>query len=66
MPARPRAALRVALHRRDTYAWSDPMTTLSNFQNHDTAQSGAWKQATLVLGLLTVVAVIAIMVFAST
>ncbi len=42
------------------------MTTLSNFQNHDTAQDGAWKQATLVLGLLTVVAVIAIMVFAST
>lgn len=42
------------------------MTTLSNFQNHDTAEDGAWEQATLVLGLLTVVAVIAIMVFAST
>lgn len=41
------------------------MTILSNFQNHDTAQEGAWEQATLVLGLLTAVAVIAIMVFAS-
>ena len=42
------------------------MTTLSNFHNDDTRNDGAWKQATLVLGLLTVVAVIAIMVFAST
>ena len=42
------------------------MTTLSNFQNHDTAQDGAWKQATLVLRLLTAVAVIALMAFAST
>jgi hypothetical protein len=42
------------------------MTTLSNFHNDDTNNDGAWKQATLALGLLTVVAVIAIMVFAST
>ncbi len=48
------------------YAWSYPMTTLSNFQNNDTSKDGAWKQATLVLGLLTAVAVIAVMLFAST
>ena len=30
------------------------MTTLSNFHNNDTSNDGAWKQATLVLGLLTV------------
>ena len=42
------------------------MTTPSNFQNHDNVQDGAWKQATVVLGLLTAVAVIAVIVFAST
>ena len=41
------------------------MTSLSNFHNDDTRNDGAWKQATLALGLMTVVAVIAIMVFAS-
>jgi hypothetical protein len=43
-----------------------PMTTLSNFQNHDASSNDAWKQATLVLGLLTAVAVIAVMIFAAT
>ena len=42
------------------------MTTLSNFQNRDASGNDAWKQITLLLGLLTVVAVIAVMVFAST
>ena len=42
------------------------MTSLSNFHNDDTRNDGAWKQATLALGLMTVVTVIAIMVFAST
>jgi hypothetical protein len=42
------------------------MTTLSNFHNNDTSKDGAWEQATMLLGLLTAVAVIAIMVFAST
>jgi len=42
------------------------MTTLSNFQNNDAIKDGAWDQPTLILGLLTVVAVIAVMVFAST
>jgi hypothetical protein len=43
-----------------------PMTTLSNFQNHDTSGQEAWKQTTLALGALTALAVIAIMIFAST
>ena len=42
------------------------MTTLSNFHNDDTSKDGAWSQATLVLGGLTAMAVIALMVFAST
>ena len=42
------------------------MTTLSNSQNHDNAPDRAFKQATLVLGALTAVAVIALMFFAST
>ena len=47
-------------------AWSVPMTTLSNFHNNDTSKDGAFERATLVLGALTVLAVIVIMVFAST
>jgi hypothetical protein len=58
--------LQLALHVRDPHLWSYPMTTLSNFHNDDTSKDGAWAQATLVLGGLTVVAVIAIMFFAST
>jgi len=42
------------------------MTTLSNFQNHDASGQEAWKQTTLALGVLTALAVIALMVFAST
>ena len=42
------------------------MTTLSNFQNPHTSGQEAWKQTTLALGALTVLAVIAIMIFAST
>jgi len=55
-----------SLNFEDPHGWSYPMTTLSNFHNDDTSNDGAWKQATLVLGLLTVVAVIAVMFFAST
>jgi hypothetical protein len=66
MSARPCAALRQAVHQRGPHAWSYPMTTLSNFHNDDTSQDGAWEKATLVLGALTIVAVIVVMVFAST
>jgi hypothetical protein len=66
VPVRCPDAWRLSLHFEDSHAWSTPMTTLSNFHNDDMRNDGAWKQATLALGLLTVVAVIAIMVFAST
>jgi hypothetical protein len=42
------------------------MNTLSKFQNNDANKDGAWKQAMLLLGLLTAVAVVAVILFAST
>ena len=42
------------------------MTTLSNAHSDDLNKDGAWNQATLVLGFLTVATVIAVMIFAST
>jgi hypothetical protein len=43
------------------------MTTLSNFQpSHDAAQDEAWNQTTFTLGALTALAIVAILLFAST
>jgi hypothetical protein len=58
--------MRLVVHIRNPHAWSAPMNTLSKFQNNDANKDGAWKQAMLLLGLLTAVAVVAVILFAST
>ena len=42
------------------------MTTLSNTHSEDAVVSEAWKQTTWVIGVLTICAVVAILIFAST
>lgn len=42
------------------------MTTLSNAHSEDVVANEAWKQATWVIGVLTICAVVAILIFAST
>jgi hypothetical protein len=48
-------------------SWRYPMTTLSNFQtSRDAGQEEAWNQTTFTLGVLTAIAIVAILFFAST